>query len=104
MPKSKGESYITKQNRIIDDICKILGINRKDYNSPIGIWAKLIKWIREQGKFSGTSTEQLDKVPGWVSSHKSEVMKKLENIKAELTKNAQTRTKRTKKEKKSKVN
>ena len=104
MPKSKGESYITKQNRIIDDICTKLGINRKDYNSPIGIWAKLIKWIREQGKFSGTSTEQLDKVPGWVSSHKSEVMKKLENIKAELTKNAQTRIKRTKKEKKSKVN
>lgn len=103
MPKS-GESYITKQNRIIDDVCRILGINRKDYNSPIGIWAKLIKWIREQGKFSGTSTEQLDKVPGWVASHKSEVKKELEKIKEELTKNAQTRTKRPKKGKKSKAN
>lgn len=101
MPKS-GESYITKQNKIIDDVCKILGINRKDYNSPIGIWAKLIKWIREQGNFSGTSTEQLDKVPGWVASHKSEVMEKLKKIKEELTKNQLNRTKRTKKEKKKK--
>lgn len=101
MPKS-GESYIVTQNKIIDEICKILSINRKDYNSPIGIWAKLIKQIREQAKFPGTSTEQLHKVPGYVASHKSEVMKNLEKIKDELTKNAQTRTKRTKKEKKKK--
>lgn len=93
---AKRGAYIKAQNEIVKKICSILSINKKDYDYPIGIWARLIKKIRAETKASGSGTEQLKSVLPWVEKNKDKTKKWLDDIAADIKKKADAR-KKTKK-------